>query len=124
MHIAYDYLSGVPAEMPSLVLSRHASAQAAEAELAQLSRHALKGLRVLQLQAPVPRASLVFAQADGLLQGRLRNLKDAQLAATLHDCSADEAAFAAAPSAASAPASGAAGAAPARPASVPRPTAG
>jgi len=126
MHIAYEYLSGVPAEMPSLVLSRHPSEKAAEAELAQLTRRALKGLRVLQLQAPTPRASLVFAQADGLLQTRLHNLKDATLAATLHDCSADEASISAPDpaGAAPAPASAAAASTPVRPASGPSPKAG
>lgn len=122
LHIAYEPLTGLPAEMPSLVLSRFPSEKAAEAELAQLTRRALKGLRVLQLQAPVPRASLVFGQADGLLQARLRNLKDANLAATLHDCSVDETAL----NVASAPgaASSAAASGPARPASSPVPKAG
>jgi len=112
MHIPYEYLSGLPSEMPSLVLSRYASEKAADAELAQLTRRALKGLRVLQLQAPAARSSLVFGQADGLLQARLHNLKDAPLAATLHDCSVDEASFSAAAAAASGPARPASGPAP------------
>ncbi|MBV8500515.1 MAG: hypothetical protein JO006_02210 [Paucibacter sp.] len=85
--IRYEYLQGHPEEDPTLVLSRHDSERAAQAALAQLEARALKGLRVLPLQATGQRSELVFAQADGLLQARLRNLRDTDLAAKVRDCS-------------------------------------
>lgn len=108
LHIAVEYLSGRPDEEPTLILSRHASEAAAQAALTQADGRGLKGLRVLQLQPASQRTMLVFAQADGLLQGKLRNLRDAALAGSVHDCPAAVAATtpaAAASAAASTPAS-------------------
>ena len=115
MRIAFEYLQGHPDEEPTLILSRHASEGAAQAALAQADTRGLKGLRVLPLQAPSQRTMLVFAQADGLLQAKLKNLRDASLASAVHECPA--AAAAATPAAA-------ASAAASSPASAPAPKAG
>jgi len=109
MHIAFEYLQGRADEEPTILLSRHTSEKAAQAALAQADVRGLKGLRVLQLQAPAQRTMLVFAQADGLLQARLRNLRDAALAGSVHDCpaaAASPAAVSSSSSAAGTPASG------------------
>ena len=98
LNIHFDYLQGQPAEEPTLILSRHDSEKAAQAALAKFEARALKGLRVLPLQPAGQRSELLFAQADGLLQARLRNLRDADLAAKVHECPA-----ATGPGAASAP---------------------
>lgn len=74
MKIDYDFLPGPPAEMPTLVLSRHPSEKAAEAALEAFSQRALKGLRVMALQAPAQRHRLVFAEADAALQAKLSGL--------------------------------------------------
>jgi len=71
MRIAFEYLQSPPEEMPTMLLSRHPSEKAAEAALEAFSQRALKGLRVLQLQAPGKQHNLVIAQADGALQARL-----------------------------------------------------
>ena len=107
MHIAFEYLQGHPDEEPTIVLSRHASDKAAQAALTQADTRGLKGLRVLPLQPAAQRTMLVFAQADGLLQAKLRNLRDAALSASVHDCPAEAAASPtpAASAAASSPAS-------------------
>jgi len=103
LKISYEFLSGPPEELPTLVLSRHPSEKAAEAALENLSQRALKGLRVLPLQAPSRRHSLVFVQADGALQARLRGLaKEPALASGFKACAPGTPA-AAASSAASAP---------------------
>lgn len=73
LKISYEFLQGPPDEMPTLILSRQPSERAANAALENFSQRALKGLRVMQLQAPSRQHSLVFAQADAALQGRLRN---------------------------------------------------
>lgn len=72
MKISYEFLAGPPEELPTLVLSRHPSERAADAALENFSQRALKGLRVLQLQAPLKRHSLILPRADGNLQARLR----------------------------------------------------
>lgn len=113
LKISFEYLSGMPEEMPTLLLSRHDSEKAAAAALEALSQRALKGLRVLQLQAPSKRYKLLLPQLDGLQQGRVANLKDAAaVAAGFKACPVQPAAAAAASSAASAApaASGASGA--------------
>lgn len=109
LKLDFEPLSGLPAEQPSLVLSRHASAAEASAELLSLDKRGLKGLRVLQLQAPKVRHLLVLPQADGLLAGKLKALKDAALNGGFKPCSTATAAAVAqaAASAAALPASAA-----------------
>ncbi|XHS79781.1 hypothetical protein ACFJGW_07320 [Burkholderiaceae bacterium UC74_6] len=116
MHIDFELLKGRPDEDPTLILSRHDSEKAAQAALAALDARALKGLRVLPLQPAGTRTELVVDKADGLLQAKLRNLRDPALAAKVHGCAA----------ASDAPESTTAGDAPAapRPASGPAATAG
>jgi hypothetical protein len=111
LKISYEYLSGPADEMPSMVLSRHASEKAAAEQVEALSRRALKGLRVLPLQAPRSLHLLRFTQADGGLQARLAAIKNGG-SLNLKACAADVAAAAASAAAASAsaaqpPASGA-----------------
>lgn len=74
LKISFEYLNGMPEEMPSMILSRHASEKAAEAAVEALGQRALKGLRVLQLQAPQTQHLLVFANADGPLRKTLSGL--------------------------------------------------
>jgi len=106
LKIAYEPLSGVPAEMPALVVSRHNNEKAAQAQLDRLTQRTIRGMQLLQLQAPQSRHSLVFAQADGALRARLRGLKHPALAAGFKSCGpAATAAAASAASTASAPAS-------------------
>ncbi|MDT8999545.1 hypothetical protein RQP53_09725 [Paucibacter sp. APW11] len=71
LKINFEYLSGMPEEMPSMLLSRHPSEKAAEAAVEAMSQRALKGLRVLQLQAPQTVHLLQFPRADGALRGQL-----------------------------------------------------
>jgi len=108
LKISYEYLSGPADEMPSMVLSRHASEKAAADQVEALSQRALKGLRVLPLQAPKALHLLRFAQADGGLQARLAAIKNGG-SLNLKPCAAEVAAAAAsaAASSAQAPASGA-----------------
>ncbi len=109
LKIDFEPLAGLPSEQPSLVLSRHASAAEAVAEVAALDKRGLKGLRVLALQPPRARHSLVMAQADGLLGAKLKALKDPALASGFKACSgASSAVAAAAPAASNLPASAAA----------------
>lgn len=110
LKISYEFLQGPPEELPTLLLSRHASEKAAEAALDALSQRALKGLRVLPLQPAVKQQRLQFAQADGLMQARLQGLQDAALAGGVKACS-----VAAAPAAGAAASAGSA----ATPASAP-----
>ncbi|MDM4766895.1 hypothetical protein [Pelomonas sp. SE-A7] len=74
LKVAYEPLPGFPDEQPSLLLSRHPTQKAAEAALESFSQRALKGLRVLQLQAAPPSSTLRFEAADGALQAQLRTL--------------------------------------------------
>jgi len=108
LKISYEYLDGPADEMPSMVLSRHASEKAAADQVEALSQRALKGLRVLPLQAPKALHLLRFAQADGGLQARLAAIKNGG-SLNLKPCAAEVAAAAAsaAASSAQAPASGA-----------------
>ncbi|MBB2484680.1 hypothetical protein H5407_05515 [Mitsuaria sp. WAJ17] len=76
MRINFEYLAGPPEEVPTMVLSRHGSEKAAEAALEAMSQRALKGLRVMQLQAASSLHVLRFAQADGVTQGKLRGIKE------------------------------------------------
>lgn len=104
LKLPYEPLQGLPEEQPSLVLSRHASAKAAEAALAGYEQRALKGLRVLQLQAPQPQYLLQLPHADGNLQAQLRAPREAALAPGFKPC--------AAPAASAPPASAAASSSP------------
>lgn len=88
LRLNFEPLEGLPAEQPAFVLGRHASQADATAEIAALDKRGLKGLRVLALKAPLARHTLVIAQADGLLAGRLKASKDAALAAGFKACSA------------------------------------
>lgn len=110
LKISYEYLSGPADEMPSMLLSRHASEKAAADQVEALSQRALKGLRVLPLQAPKAQHLLRFAQADGGLQARLAAIKNGG-SLSLKPCAAEVAAAAASAAAsaaaAQAPASGA-----------------
>jgi hypothetical protein len=92
LKLNFEPLEGLPAEQPAFVLSRHASQADANAEAAAMDKRGLKGLRVLALKAPVTRHTLVIAQADGLLAGKLKASKDAALAAGFRACSAPAAA--------------------------------
>ena len=99
LHVAYEPLAGVaPEELPSLVLGRYGSAKAAQAALDGFEARALKGLRVMQLQAPAKRYGLQIAEADGAMQARLTTAagKDAALAGGFKACAAAPQATAAA----------------------------
>lgn len=91
----YEPLEGLPAEQPSFVLSRHASAAEAEAALDKLDKRGFKGLRVLALKAPVARHLLVLPQLDGLLASRLKASKDPALAGGFRACAPVESSAAA-----------------------------
>lgn len=106
LRLSFEPLEGLPAEQPAFVLGRHASAAEAAAAIAALERRGLKGLRVLQLKAPLNRHTLVIPQADGLLAAKLKAAKDPALATGFKACSAAPAAPASAASATSAAASG------------------
>ncbi len=86
LKIEFEFLKGPPDELPTLLLTRHSSEKAAEAALDAFDKRSLKGLRVLQLQAPMKRTNLVFPQADGALSAQLMGLKDAALAAGFKVC--------------------------------------
>jgi hypothetical protein len=123
LKIEFEFLKGPPDELPTLLLTQHSSEKAAEAALDAFDKRSLKGLRVLQLQAPMKRTNLVFPQADGALSSQLMGLKDAALAAGFKVCQfapVEAAASAPAGSASAAVASAAsAAAAPRAPASAP-----
>ena len=112
MRIDFEFMKGPPDELPTLLLTRHSSEKAAEAALDAFDKRSLKGLRVLQLQAPMKRTNLVFPQADGALSAQLMGLKDVALAAGFKVCQFEpvEAAASAAAGSASAPVASAASA--------------
>jgi len=64
MRVPFEVLKGVPAEDPSLLLSRHDSEAAAEKAMEALSQRLIKGLRVMQLSPAVTQHRLRLAQAD------------------------------------------------------------
>ena len=102
MHIAFEPLTGPADELPSLVLGRFASEAAAKTALDGYEQRFLKGLRVLQLQAPSRRFSLRIAQADGPMQAKLAGSKEPALAGGFKACAAaPDTAAASAPPAAS-----------------------
>lgn len=86
LKLTYEPLEGLPAEQPAFVLSRQGSQAEAEAAMAALDRRGLKGLRVLALQPAKAQHSLVIPQADGLVVGKLRALKDPALGAGFRAC--------------------------------------
>jgi hypothetical protein len=88
LRLNFEPLEGLPAEQPSFVLGRHASQAEAEAQLAAFDKRGLKGLRVLPLQSAQRRHTLVLAQVDGLMAGKLKASKDAALAGGFHACQA------------------------------------
>ncbi|MBV8470125.1 MAG: hypothetical protein JOY60_09740 [Burkholderiaceae bacterium] len=101
LKISYEYLSGMPEEMPTMILSRHSSEKAAQAALDQAAQHSLKGLRVLPLQTPQTLHTLQFAQLDGVLKAQVQDLfRTPPQGASLHSCSAPPATAAAASAAA------------------------
>jgi hypothetical protein len=112
MRIEFEFLKGPPEELPTLLLTQHRSEKAAEAALDAFDKRSLKGLRVLQLQAPMQRTNLVFPQADGALSAQLMGLKDVALSAGFKVCqfAPVDAAASAAAGAATAPAASAASA--------------
>lgn len=91
LRLSYDLLEGMPAEQPSFVFTRHASKDAAEAQIEAFGKRGMKGLRVLALKPAQARHTLVF-QADGLQTERLKASKDAALAAVIKACAAAPAA--------------------------------
>jgi len=113
LKISYEFLQGLPDEMPSLVLGRYASAKAADAALESFAQRSLKGLRVLPLQVAQPRYLLQLPQIDGLQEASLRALKDPALGSGFKPCAAAPAA-----STAAASSSAAASAAPSSPSSA------
>lgn len=89
LKINYEYLSGMPDEMPSMILSRHSSEKAAQAALEQAGQHSLKGLRVLPLQTPQTLHTVQFGQLDGVLKAQVQELfKTPPSGASLHACAA------------------------------------
>lgn len=70
----------------TLVLSRHASRDAAEAALAALAAGGLRGARVVEQESPPPRYWLRAERADGTLQERLRALPPQALAGGFVRC--------------------------------------
>ncbi len=98
LRLNFEPLEGLPAEQPAFVLGKYPSQAEATAEVAALDKRGLKGLRVLAVKAPLTRHTLVIAQADGLLAGKLKASKDAALAAGFKACSAAPAAAASAAS--------------------------
>ena len=95
LRINFEPLEGLPAEQPAFVLSRHATQAEANNQAEAFDKRGLKGLRVLALKAPQARHTLVIAQADGLLAGKLKASKDAAFAAGFKACSAAPSASAA-----------------------------
>ncbi len=80
LRLAFEPLTGLPAEQPAFVLSRHAGEDEAKAALDKLDKRGLKGLRVLALPPGPPRHRLVIPQADGLLAAKLKASTDPALA--------------------------------------------
>lgn len=88
LRLNFEPLEGLPAEQPAFVLSKHPTQAEANAEAAAMDKRGLKGLRVLALKAAQSRHTLVIAQADGLVAGKLKASKDPALAAGFRACSA------------------------------------
>lgn len=101
LRLNFEPLEGLPAEQPAFVLGKYPSQAEATAEVAALDKRGLKGLRVLAVKAPLTRHTLVIAQADGLLAGKLKASKDAALGAGFKACGAASSAPAAASAASS-----------------------
>ena len=82
----------VPAELaPGLVLSRHASREAAEAALAEVNASAgarLRGVRVVQIPPPPLRQWLRLTQLEPDLADKLRALPTSDIAGGFRPCAA------------------------------------
>jgi hypothetical protein len=107
LNVAFEPLTGLPDEEPSLLISRHDSAEAAQKALDALAKRFVKGLRVLQIAEPGSTHRLRIEKADDALQARLAKLKDPALGSGFAACAvvpeaAASAAAATAPEAASA----------------------
>lgn len=97
LHIAFEPLTGFPDEDPSLLISRHDSEAAAQKALDALSKHFIKGLRVLPLSAPSSTHRLRIEQADADLQNRLAKLTSPALGSGFARCAAPAETAASAP---------------------------
>lgn len=64
MRVPFEPLKGLPAEDPSLLISKHDSEAAAEKAMEALSQRLIKGLRVMQLSPALTQHQLRLAQAD------------------------------------------------------------
>ena len=64
MRVPFEPLKGLPAEDPSLLISKHDSEAAAEKAMEALSPRLIKGLRVMQLSPAATQHQLRLAQAD------------------------------------------------------------
>jgi hypothetical protein len=85
--IGYEALAA-PAELaPGLVISRHASREAADTALATFADKPVKGLRVVELPGP-PQQWLRVAKADTELAERLKGLPADVLAGGFKACAA------------------------------------
>jgi hypothetical protein len=73
--LGFETLTAPPALAPGLLLSRHATRDAAETELTRLSESkSLKGARVVEMPAPPPSYWLRVLRADAELAARLKAL--------------------------------------------------
>lgn len=85
--LSVETLSAPAALAPGLVLSRHATRDAAEAELANLaSSKSLKGARVVEMPAPPPAYWLRVPRSDAELAARLKALPGGPLAEGFKPC--------------------------------------
>jgi len=78
MRVPFEPLKGLPAEDPSLLISRHDSEAAAEGAMEALSQRLIKGLRVLQLSPPQSQHRLRLEQADAAWLPKLQGAGFAQ----------------------------------------------
>ncbi len=85
--LAYEALTAPPELAPGLVLSRHASREAADAALASLTTSTtLRGAKVVELPPPPARYWLRVALADAELATRLKALPSDDLAEGFKPC--------------------------------------
>lgn len=102
LSIAFEPLTGFPDEDPSLLISRHDSAEAAQKALDALGKRFIKGLRVLQIAEPGSTHRLRIEKADASLQARLAKLKNPALGSGFAACAVAPEAAASSPAAAEA----------------------
>lgn len=96
LRVPFEPLKGLPAEDPSLLISRHDSEAAAEKAMEALSQRLIKGLRVLQLSPPQTQHRLRLEQADAAWLTRLQGAGFARCEAPAASAPASAAASAAA----------------------------